>query len=95
MKGKQYFFGSLQVDNLVLSMRRRDLGDNVVEIEHTDGSERWLVIKKMLDASKISLQAKSGAEVESTEIALAFPLQARVQKGTLQVWRTIKKWVER
>ena len=37
-------------------MRRYDLGDNIVEIKHSDGSDRWLVIKKMLDASKISLQ---------------------------------------
>lgn len=82
-------FTILQVENNVLNMRRRDLGDHVVEIEHTHGNERWLVIKKMLDASKISLQAKSGAEVESTEIALAFPLQARPHKGGLQVFRQL------
>ena len=40
-------------------MRRHDLGDDVVEIKHSDGSDRWLVVKKMLDASKISLQVNS------------------------------------
>ena len=37
-------------------MRRYDLGDGIVEIRHSDGSDRWLVVKKVLDASKISLQ---------------------------------------
>ena len=39
----------------------------------------------MLDASKISEQAKSGVEVESTEIALAFQLMDKTQRDT-QVW---------
>ena len=70
----------LQVENTVQTMRRRDVGD-VIEIQHTHGSERWLVVKKMLDASKISLQAKSGADVESTEIALAFPLKQQTEQS--------------
>jgi hypothetical protein len=37
-------------------MRRHDLADGVVEIRHTDGVDRWLVAKKTLDASQISLQ---------------------------------------
>ena len=44
------------MENSIQVMRRRDLGDGVVEIEHSDGIDRWLVVKKMLDASKISLQ---------------------------------------
>ncbi|VDI46757.1 Hypothetical predicted protein [Mytilus galloprovincialis] len=63
-----------KVENSSQVMRRNDIGNGVVEIEHNNGTDRWLVVKKMLDASKISLQAKSGVEVESTEIALAFPL---------------------
>ena len=39
-------------------MRRYDLGDGIVEIKHSDGSDRWLVVKKVLDASKISLQVQ-------------------------------------
>ena len=39
-------------------MRRYDLGDGIVEIRHSDGSDRWLVVKKVLDASKISLQVQ-------------------------------------
>ena len=65
-------------------MRRRDVGENIVEIQHSDGLDRWLVTKKMLDASKISSQAKSGADVESTEIALAFPLRAVAEKLHMQ-----------
>ena len=26
-------------------MRRYDLGDGIVEIKHSDGSDRWLVVK--------------------------------------------------
>ena len=61
-------------------MRRRDVGENIIEIKHTGGLDRWLVIKKMLDASQISSHAKSGADVESTEMALAFPLKSSGQK---------------
>ena len=66
-------------------MKRRDLADNVVEISHAAGVDRWLVVKHMLDASKISLQAKSDVEVESTEIALAFQLQQQQQPLGCQV----------
>ena len=75
----------IQVEGGVQRMRRYDLGDNIVEIRHSDGSDRWLVIKKMLDASKISLQAKSGVDVESTEIALAFPMKPSAQRTLSQV----------
>ena len=34
-------------------MIRRDLGDNIMEISHTNGTDRWLVIKKQLDASNV------------------------------------------
>ena len=37
-------------------MRRYNLGDGIVMIKHTNGTDRWLVVRKMLDASKISLQ---------------------------------------
>ncbi|XP_053402751.1 uncharacterized protein LOC123550539 [Mercenaria mercenaria] len=73
-----------KVEKSVQTMRRRDVGDNVIEIQHRHGCERWLVIKKMLDARKISMQAKSGADVESTEIALAFPLKQQGQTIALK-----------
>ena len=60
-------------------MCRRDVGENVIEITHGSTTDRWLVVKKMLDASQISLQAKSGVEVESTEIALAFPILGKTR----------------
>lgn len=37
-------------------MTRKDVSDNIVEITHDAGGDRWLVIRKMLDAGKISLQ---------------------------------------
>ena len=37
-------------------MQRRDVGNNVIEIRHSGGLDRWLVSKKTLDASHISIQ---------------------------------------
>lgn len=42
-----------------MSMRRRDLDNNVVEIEHNETTDLWLVVRKVLDASQISLQVNS------------------------------------
>lgn len=35
-------------------MARRDIGENIIEIKHNTGTDKWLVTKKLLDASKIS-----------------------------------------
>ena len=69
-----------QVEDYREEIRRRDLVNDVVEITHTAGVDRWLVVKQVLDATSISQQAKSGADVESTEIALAFQLQDQQQR---------------
>lgn len=45
-----------RVENFVQNIHRKDYGENVVEITHDDKMDRWLVVKKSLDASKISLQ---------------------------------------
>lgn len=45
-----------RVENFVQEIHRRDPGENVVEITHSNKVDRWLVVKKRLDASKISLQ---------------------------------------
>lgn len=37
-----------QAEKRVVSMTRRDLSNNMLEVEHTGGVERWLVIKKVL-----------------------------------------------
>ncbi|XP_064610417.1 uncharacterized protein LOC135474759 [Liolophura sinensis] len=74
-----------KVENRIVSMKRRDLDNNVVEIEHNETTDLWLVVRKALDASQISLQAKSGVEVESTEIALAFPLKPPGQTSLSQM----------
>ncbi|XP_053367661.1 uncharacterized protein wu:fj29h11 isoform X2 [Clarias gariepinus] len=57
-----------EAEKRVVSMTRRDLSHNILEVEHADGVERWLVVKKMLHPKKIKV------DVESTELALAFQL---------------------
>ncbi|XP_062298890.1 uncharacterized protein wu:fj29h11 isoform X1 [Scomber scombrus] len=51
-----------------VTMTRKDLSHNVLEVEHTEGIERWLVVKTTLQPKKIK------GDVESTELALAFQL---------------------
>ncbi|XP_022793492.1 uncharacterized protein LOC111332406 isoform X4 [Stylophora pistillata] len=41
-----------EVNKSLLKMIRRDLGDNVMEVLHNKGTERWLVVKKQLEATK-------------------------------------------
>ncbi|KAK3603430.1 hypothetical protein CHS0354_009413 [Potamilus streckersoni] len=74
-----------KIEQHVQTMRRCDLGNHMVEIKHSNGVDSWLVVRKVLDASKISAQAKSGVDVESTEIALAFPIQSMGQKTPAHV----------
>ncbi|TSK14591.1 Sacsin [Bagarius yarrelli] len=57
-----------EAERKVVSMMRRDLNHNVLEVEHTGGVERWLVVKKILYPEKVKV------DVESTELALAFQL---------------------
>ncbi|RUS70891.1 hypothetical protein EGW08_021345 [Elysia chlorotica] len=64
-----------KVDGVVTSMKRKDLGDGEIQISHSGITDRWLVVRKVLDASQVSSQMKAGVEVDSTEIALAFPLK--------------------
>jgi len=46
-----------QVESRELSMSRQDVGSNVVEISSSTGvSDRWLVVRRTLDASHISIQ---------------------------------------
>ncbi|XP_074518878.1 uncharacterized protein LOC141784855 isoform X2 [Halichoeres trimaculatus] len=51
-----------------VTMTRKDLSHSVLEVEHTDGKERWLVVKTRVQPKKIK------ENVESTELALAFQL---------------------
>ncbi|XP_046887908.1 protein NO VEIN [Hypomesus transpacificus] len=53
----------------VVTMTRRDLSHNILEVEHSDGTERWLVVKRTLHPTKVR------EDVESTELALAFQLK--------------------
>ena len=81
------------MENYTLDISRRDLPNNIVEIEYQETVDRWLVVKRTLDASNISKQAKSGAEVESTEIALAFQLQGRQDTQVGDNRGLTHKWV--
>ncbi|XP_067286203.1 uncharacterized protein wu:fj29h11 isoform X3 [Pseudorasbora parva] len=57
-----------EAEKRLVSMTRRDLSHNILEVAHTGGVERWLVVKRMLYPKKIK------DDVESTELALAFQL---------------------
>uniref|UniRef100_A0A3B3CPC6 Wu:fj29h11 n=1 Tax=Oryzias melastigma TaxID=30732 RepID=A0A3B3CPC6_ORYME len=52
----------------LVTMTRKDLSHNVLEVEHSEGIERWLVVKTTLHPKKVK------QDVESTELALAFQL---------------------
>lgn len=36
-------------------MTRKDLNHNVLEVEHNDGTERWLVVKTTLQSKKVAV----------------------------------------
>uniref|UniRef100_A0A3Q2Y8U5 Wu:fj29h11 n=1 Tax=Hippocampus comes TaxID=109280 RepID=A0A3Q2Y8U5_HIPCM len=57
-----------QAESRLVTMTRKDLSHNVLEVEHTDGTERWLVVKSTLRPKMLK------ENVESTELALAFQL---------------------
>ncbi|XP_072339919.1 uncharacterized protein [Scyliorhinus torazame] len=57
---------------------RQDLNDNILEVKHNSGADRWLVIKKTLDARKIK------DNVELTELALAFKLNTEKKNHGLR-----------
>ncbi|XP_059180709.1 uncharacterized protein wu:fj29h11 [Centropristis striata] len=68
-----------QSENRVVTMTRKDLSHSVLEVEHTEGTERWLVVKTMLQPKKI----KEKSNVESTELALAFQLDSGITESDL------------
>ncbi|XP_043925651.1 protein NO VEIN-like [Protopterus annectens] len=55
-----------KVEGKVLSMVRKDLKNNILEVQYGDKADRWFVVKKTLRATNIK------ENVESTELALAF-----------------------
>uniref|UniRef100_A0A3P8TIF1 Wu:fj29h11 n=1 Tax=Amphiprion percula TaxID=161767 RepID=A0A3P8TIF1_AMPPE len=61
-----------------VTMTRKDLSHSVLEVEHTEGIERWLVVKTTLKPKK---QIKE--DVESTELALAFQLGSDITGGDI------------
>nr|XP_029134426.1 uncharacterized protein LOC109987450 [Labrus bergylta] len=65
-----------QSEKRLVMMTRKDLSHNVLEVEHTEGIERWLVVKTTVQPKKLQLQIKEN--VESTELALAFQLNSDI-----------------
>ncbi|KAI3365403.1 hypothetical protein L3Q82_010485 [Scortum barcoo] len=61
-----------QSEKRLVTMTRKDLSHNVLEVEHTEGTERWLVVKATVHPKKIK------EDVESTELALAFQLDNNI-----------------
>lgn len=47
---------NLQAEKRFVSMTRRDLSHNILEVAHTGGEERWLVVKTMLYPKKASVE---------------------------------------
>ncbi|XP_034717175.1 protein NO VEIN isoform X2 [Etheostoma cragini] len=66
-----------QSEKRLVSMTRKDLSHNVLEVEHTEGTERWLVVKTMVQPKKIK------EDVESTELALAFQLDSNITESDI------------
>ncbi|XP_028393815.1 uncharacterized protein LOC114518092 [Dendronephthya gigantea] len=60
-----------EASNTTREMSRRDCGDKLIEITHSEGVDLWFVVKKELSASAMK------DDIESTEIAIAFPLPPR------------------
>lgn len=44
---------SLQSEKHIVTMTRKDLSHNVLEVEHTEGIERWLVVKTTVQPNKV------------------------------------------
>ncbi|XP_068439866.1 uncharacterized protein [Clinocottus analis] len=61
-----------QSEKRLVTMTRKDLSHNVLEVEHPEGVERWLVVKATVQPKTIK------KDVESTELALAFQLHGSV-----------------
>lgn len=43
----------LQSEKRLVTMTRKDLSHNVLEVEHTEGIERWLVVRTALQPMKV------------------------------------------
>uniref|UniRef100_A0A8C4QY78 Uncharacterized protein n=1 Tax=Eptatretus burgeri TaxID=7764 RepID=A0A8C4QY78_EPTBU len=65
----QHIFIVNKVSDINHTMRRRNLADDLLEIEHNGDTNRYLVVRKILDASKMK------ENVATTELSLAFPLE--------------------
>ncbi|KAM3591779.1 uncharacterized protein V6R79_007248 [Siganus canaliculatus] len=61
-----------QSEKRLMTMTRKDLSHNVLEVEHTEGVERWLLVKTMLQPKKKQIKQ----DIESTELVLAFQLHS-------------------
>ncbi|XP_019748146.1 uncharacterized protein LOC109529281 [Hippocampus comes] len=55
-----------QAENRLVTMTRKDLSHNVLEVEHTDGTERWLVVKSTLRPKMVILTHPSVMQCTDT-----------------------------
>ncbi|KAG9350267.1 hypothetical protein JZ751_026621 [Albula glossodonta] len=62
-----------QNDKRQLSMTRRDLSHNVLEVEHTDGLERWLVVKRTLNPGMARTKEQHPISLSSYTMPLVIP----------------------
>lgn len=81
----------LQVHNSRSEMIRNDLGDNIMEIKHAKGTDRWLVIKKQLDASNVRRQLTIILKVE---IYFLFSENKAGEKSLSSLKSLIFKWFQ-
>ncbi|XP_034415421.1 protein NO VEIN isoform X2 [Cyclopterus lumpus] len=66
-----------QSEKRLVTMTRKDLSHNVLEVEHTEGIERWLVVKATVQPKTIK------KDVEATELALAFQLDSSITESDI------------
>ncbi|XP_077406198.1 uncharacterized protein LOC144038026 isoform X2 [Vanacampus margaritifer] len=66
-----------QAENRLVTMTRKDLNHNVLEVDHSDGTDRWLVVKTTLQPNMLK------ENVELTELALAFQLNCDNSGGDI------------
>lgn len=54
----------LQREKRLVTMTRKDLSHNVLEVEHNDGTERWLVVKTTLQSKKVANSLQPFTDVQ-------------------------------
>ena len=77
-------------------MTREDLKDGIIEIKHGEDTNRWLVVKKQLDASQVSyitfveimLNTSVGLNKYLRRVSLAIGYMALIESFSYE-WKTV------